>query len=79
MKEIVVVLDRVAAVVTVSELKPIGAPLGRLPKKFATLTFLLIGVPVGSSTTWNKSAEAIPVDKSVKAVIFLSAIGLLLS
>ena len=43
MKEIVVVFDRVAAVVTVSELKPIGAPLGRLPKKFATLTFLLIG------------------------------------
>ena len=64
-------LDRFA-VVTVSELKPTGAPDGRFSKKFATLTFLLIGVPVGSSTTWNKSADAIPVDKSVKAVIFLS-------
>ena len=77
MNEIVVVFERVAAVVTVYELNPIGAPDGKLPKKFATETFLFIGVPVGSSTTWNKSADAIPVDKSVRAVIFLSAISLI--
>ena len=71
MKEIVVVLDRVVSCYSFRT-ETNWAPLGRLPKKFATLTFLLIGVPVGSSTTWNKSAEAIPVDKSVKAVIFLS-------
>ena len=46
-----IVFDSVAAVVTVSELNPTGAPLGKLPSKFAMLTFLLIGVPVGSSTT----------------------------
>ena len=72
--EFEVVPPKVAAVVTVSELKPTGAPVGRFPKKSATLNFLLIGVPDGSSTTWNKSADATPVDKSVNAVIFLSAI-----
>ena len=51
---------------------------GRLLTKLVTDTFLLIGVPVGSSTTWSKSAPAIPVERSVKAVIFLSAIWLLL-
>ena len=43
--------DKVAAVSTASVLSPIGAPVGRFPKKSATLSFLLIGVPVGSSTT----------------------------
>ena len=70
MKEIVVVFDRVAAVVTVSELKPIGAPLGKLPRKSATLNFLLIGVPVGSSTTWNKSADALDRVKDLEDILY---------
>ena len=47
--------------------------VGRLLMKLVTLTFLLIGVPVGSSITCRRSAPAIPVERSVSAVIFLSA------
>ena len=36
--------------------------------------YILIGVPVGSSITCSKSAPATPVERSVNAVIFLSAI-----
>ncbi len=47
---------------------------GILLKTFSADTFLLIGVPDGSSTTWNKSTLANAVPKSVSAVTFLSAI-----
>ena len=51
---------------------------GMLLKTSYAAIFLLIGVPVGSSTTWNKSADAILSPKSVNAVTFLSAIFFLL-
>jgi hypothetical protein len=41
-----------------------------LLKTSAAVTFLLIGVPDGSSTTWNKSVLAKASPKSVNAVIF---------
>ena len=47
---------------------------GMLLKTSSAAIFLLTGVPLGSSTTWNKSAEANESPKSVNDVIFLSAI-----
>ena len=42
------------------------------------VTFLFIGVPEGSSTTWTKSSLAEAVPNDVNAVIFLSAILVIL-
>ena len=59
------------------ELAPgfIVTAVGMLANKLDTDIFLLIGVPDGSSITCSKSAAAMfPEPRSVKAVIFLSAI-----
>ena len=47
---------------------------GMLLKTSSAAIFLLIGVPLGSSTTWNKSTAARPSPRSVNCVTFLSAI-----
>ena len=57
---------------------PFGGGEGMLLKASALVIFLLIGVPVGSSTTWNKSPAAMLSPKSDNAVTFLSAIFFLL-
>ena len=68
----------VASVNVTSESASVTGAVNAL-KKSPTVSFLLIGVPLGSSIICNKSSLAEAAAREVNAVIFRSAIiGLLL-